>query len=262
VLALDAQRREAPPRTYDLVDIILFGSVHELRARLDSGEPTTKLAMLAGAARDPDRLDLLLARGGPATARTAGGVGLLAIAAHHSGGAANVRLLLGRGAEVDARDEQDMTALTRAIQAGDLASARALLDAGATVAFRDKTGSTLIAWVESVGDLPKLELLHQRGAKVAGKTFDDYPALTLSVIDRDVAFTRELLARGALVDERDAAGLTPLHWAATVDAGTNELAKLLLAAGADRQAKSTAGDTPLALARRHHNRAVEQLLLE
>jgi ankyrin repeat protein len=56
--------------------------------------------------------------------------------------------------------------------------------------------------------------------------------------------------------------LTPLHWAATVDAGTNELAKLLLAAGADRQVKSTAGDTPLALARRHHNRAVEQLLLQ
>jgi hypothetical protein len=47
-----------------------------------------------------------------------------------------------------------------------------------------------------------------------------------------------------------------------VDAGNDELAKMLLAADADRRAISKAGDPPLARARRHRNRAVEQLLLD
>ena len=46
-----------------------------------------------------------------------------------------------------------------------------------------------------------------------------------------------------------------------VDAGHAELASLLLAAGADQNAVSKSGSTPLMLARQHGNRLVERVLV-
>jgi ankyrin repeat protein len=52
-----------------------------------------------------------------------------------------------------------------------------------------------------------------------------------------------LLAHGAVVDARDNAGQTPLHYASA--RGDDSLAKLLLAKGADVNARDTHGKTPL-----------------
>jgi cytohesin len=60
----------------------------------------------------------------------------------------------------------------------------------------------------------------------------------------DVANLKKLLASGVKVDARESlSGYTPLHWA-----GTAEVAKVLLKAGAKVDARTISGSTPLHLA--------------
>ena len=64
----------------------------------------------------------------------------------------------------------------------------------------------------------------------------------------DVAKVRQLLANGAKVDARgESFGMTPLHEAAWK--GHADVAKVLLAAGADGSLKHGAGKTPFDLAK-------------
>ena len=68
-----------------------------------------------------------------------------------------------------------------------------------------------------------------------------------------------LLAHGADVDAKDSQGDTPLHWAALW--GRTDVAKLLLARGADANAVENACHTPLDLAAANGNKDVAELLL-
>lgn len=76
-----------------------------------------------------------------------------------------------------------------------------------------------------------------------GATPLHYAALNL-----DSGPLKVLLAAGAEVNARDQEGNTPLHMAAY--ATRSENARLLLEAGADVEARSAAGRTPLSVARR------------
>ena len=58
-----------------------------------------------------------------------------------------------------------------------------------------------------------------------------------------MAMAELMLAKGAEVDAKDNGGWTPLHWAARNNKST--VAKLLLANGADPNAKAEGGTTPL-----------------
>ncbi|MDC4224217.1 MAG: ankyrin repeat domain-containing protein [Candidatus Manganitrophus sp.] len=75
-----------------------------------------------------------------------------------------------------------------------------------------------------------------------------------------LAITEMLVAHGADVNVRQAAGWTPLHQAAMH--GQLKLAKLLLDHGADANAKAENGKTPLALATTGKHATVAALLRE
>jgi len=79
-----------------------------------------------------------------------------------------IRFLIDNGADVNARDQLQGTALVRAAGTfGDLESVQVLLAAGADVNVQDKNGMTPLMWAARWGDAQRVEALVKAGAKVA-----------------------------------------------------------------------------------------------
>jgi len=76
----------------------------------------------------------------------------------------------------------------------------------------------------------------------------------------DVATVRQLLAAGAAVNDADAEGTTPLHWAVWAD--DLPTVEALLGGGASATARNTFTLTPLAIASEHGNAAIVRRLLQ
>jgi ankyrin repeat protein len=80
----------------------------------------------------------------------------------------------------------------------------------------------------------------------------------------DAERVAQLLAEGAAVDSRDSAGWTPLMWSVDMAQAWGEplqVVRLLLAAGADPEATTGAGETVLMRACERHNLAIIDALL-
>lgn len=120
-----------------------------------------------------------------------------------------VRLLIGRGADVEAKDDYGLTPLHYAVREGNEAAVRLLINRGADVNANDDEGMTV---------------LHYAADNI-------YEALVKLLIDR-----------GANIEARDDGGRTSLYLAAFPRDKTT--AQLLIAAGADLDAKANDGSTP------------------
>lgn len=126
-----------------------------------------------------------------------------------------VRQALARGADVNARDDDERTPLFSAVLGGSVALAGLLLESGADVNARDNQGFT---------------------------------ALHYAAQEQLAPFARLLLAKGADVNLRDQDGATPL-WRA-VFSGPSEVVLVLLKAGAKPDLANHEGVTPRELAER------------
>ncbi len=82
-----------------------------------------------------------------------------------------------------------------------------------------------------------------------------------AAMQADVAAVRALIGQGADVNAAEGDGMTALHWAA--ERGSQELATVLLRAGADPRAETRIGrHTPLHVAAKNGNPAVVRLLVD
>ncbi len=128
--------------------------------------------------------------------------------------------------------------LNVAARAGDLERVKALLAAGASVAERDSLGGTPLHDAAWAGDLAIVQYLLDKGADPnarhleSGSTPLDYAVITNH---RDVV--EMFLLRGSRV------GPAALHLAA--NRGYGEVVRLLIAKGADVNARDSSGSTPL-----------------
>jgi ankyrin repeat protein len=210
--------KELVPARTAWAETVLFGSAAELR-KLDPNKKTdagTTALMLA--ASDPEKTKILLDRGADVNARAKSGFSALTIGPSFGGNAATLRLLLDRGAVLESPPEVrvlfDRTPLMHAIIAGDLESVELLLD-------------------------------HHPNLRQKSMVFGGYPIrpLMMAVDFDELTIARDLVQNGALIDEADPAGMTALERAATF--GYAGMVDLLARLGGDPNHVDKEQMTPL-----------------
>ena len=157
------------------------------------------------------------------------------ILAARSGSVDLVRTLVGKGTNVNARDDMGRTALMWAANNGTADTVQLLLSNGAEVDAKDQEGKTALLWATS-------------------RSFDRF-ALVQTLADT----TQVLLTHGADLTVSDADGKTPLIWATTN--GYDTIIRILLARNAPLDVQDKKGDTALLIAARYDRIEVARLLL-
>jgi ankyrin repeat protein len=183
---------------------------------------------------DRSHLDALLAKSPGDVRERRGGVTPLMYAAA-LGSLDTMRLLLDKGADVNAKSAAGATALMWA--AADPAKVRLLVERGADVKAVSESGRTaLLLAAMSDQSAETVRLLLERGADAKALDREQTSTLVAASYGNDTDSLRQLLKAGAPVDQANIAGTTPLINAASN--GNDEAVKLLLAAGANVNAQS------------------------
>lgn len=186
---------------------LAFLQQHLGKTNIDSrDEHGATLLMHAAAFGSPESVRMLLAGGADVNARNAFDATALLWAARDP---AKVALLLARGADVNARSRQGRTPLIVAA-GGSAESVRLLLAKGADAKAHDAVGITPLIAAAMAGDLDSVRRLVERGADVNAEAsvFQDFgsTALMAAAGSANSAVVRYLLTKGATVDTVSSAG--------------------------------------------------------
>ncbi|KAL6857555.1 Ankyrin repeat A protein 2 [Amphichorda felina] len=185
--------------------------------------------------------------------------------ASYYGHRAVVKLLLERGADIEAKDwEYGRTSLSWAAGNGYEAIVQLLVDKGANVDAMDSDSQTPLSWAAGNGHEPVVQLLLKKGANVKGATFeatdsDSRTPVLWAAENGHTAIVQLLIEKGADVEAKDRDNRTPLSWAA--GNGHEGIIHLLLEKGANVTTKDRDGRMPLWWAATNKHDAMVQLLL-
>ncbi len=226
----------------------------------------------------PGVVELLIAHGAEVDARTESGKTPLHYAASHRYARGHevsprrwhyrdrwrqcdvVKLLIAKGAGVNASDIDGATPLHYALQSGQREIAEALIAAGAEiVAVKNEGDQTMLHDALQQKDFALIGLLLANGADTEERDEDGNTLLHLAARDRNQELLALLIADHADVNARNRGAITPLCYAAS--GGAVALVTLLLANGAEVNAQDNQGDTALHGAALHGHKEVAQLLL-
>lgn len=165
------------------------------------------------------------------------------------------RLLLSHGANVQARDDEQSTALFAAVFK-DLNLARLLLEAGADIQTQNALEHTPLHELAWYGRITESQFLIDNGAPVDSRNTGGCTPLHLAADSGMANEIQFLLANGADVNSRCLGGYTSLHHAVSTDIEPRQIqwhldtSKTLIRAGVDINAPDNEGHTPMELARR------------
>ena len=200
--------------------------------------------------------------------------------------------LLSRGANPNAIDSVNLSALMNAVMNQNAEIVRILLEAGAEVNNQDKEGGMPLIQAASLPNLEIVQLLIRHGADLQNQgrealinarlynLLDNAQALveaginnTLDAQDNDgntllmrairhdnIVYAHELIAAGAQVNVKSNNGMTALMIA--IRANKSELVRLLIDKGADVNLADNEGVTALMVAAAEGNIEIVQILLD
>lgn len=144
--------------------------------------------------------------------------------------------------DVNQRDRRGATPLMQAAAFGTAETVKTLIDAGADVNARNSFDATALVW--AAADFAKVSMLVEKGADVNSRTkLGRTPLMVASSCDGCSEIVRYLLTKGANAKAADGRGKTVLQIAA--ESGDGASVRLLLAAGADASAQDQGGGTAL-----------------
>ncbi len=202
---------------------VLFGSLSDLKRLLDQGLSANShtaegVTVLMMAANDADKVKLLLERGADVNAKSKARYTALLVAASYGGTTEVVRQLLERKAEVEANPGQNP--------------------------LYNASPVFLAAWS---GEAATVDLLAKHGANLSRRMLmggvAEISPMEIAVAQRDNETIRALVRNGLDVNTKNREGLTALSWAAMM--GLPGQVQQLIALGADVNHSDTYDMTPL-----------------
>ena len=179
--------------------------------------------------------------------------------AARNGRDSTVQILLERGAQVAAKNDEGVTALYWAASNGHASVLLQLLERGANCRPKDRIGWTPLHRAAFHGHTGVAKVLLENNADIEARDGTKWTALMRAATNGNVEVVNLLLANGASVTIKDMEGCTPMHHAALK--GHAPIVNLLHEHGADFEARDNDGWTVLQHAAWNgHERTVRYLL--
>jgi cytohesin len=197
-----------------------------------------------------NQVRLLLAKGANVNAKDGIGYTALCLALRNND-PEMVKILVTKDADVNLTMERNYSLLHFAVWSGNLDTVRLLVDHGAKLDAKDQNGWTALRHAAARGNRDLVEFCAGKGI--------DLPTLHLAACMGDLARVKTLVEQGANVDTKDELGWTPLYWATCLH--RIEVVKLLIANGASVRVEVNDGGTPLLQAIQGGDRELAVLLL-
>lgn len=210
----------------------------------DKNDETPLMRAVRGSFESTARL--LIKKGADLEARDRRGMTPLLWACRGPGGAKMIELLLEHHANVEAMDYRGETPLTRASESGDEEMVKLLLKYHANTNGPDGSeGKTPLVWAIEGKQEATIKLLLEKQADIHLKSKQGFTALTMACEMGQVNLVKDLLKRGADVESRTAFGYSALATACIN--GHEPIVQVLLENHADIESRSDSGFTPLSL---------------